>query len=110
MHVLQSETMLRAPSKTCGRDADRKRTRRAEAILCRKSPPHHTGIARARVAKYSQGYGTDGGCTCGTHAINDVAREAEGHQLGCVEEAALLKRHAKVDVHHLRGRTLTSST
>ena len=39
--------------------------------------------------------------TCGAHAVDDVAREPEGHQLGRVQEAALLEGHAQVYVHHL---------
>ena len=41
------------------------------------------------------------GHTCSAHAIHDVAGEAEGHQLRCVQEAALLKGYPQVDVHHL---------
>lgn len=41
------------------------------------------------------------GGTCGSHAINNVAGETEGHQLGCVQEAPLLESHPQVDVHHL---------
>lgn len=39
--------------------------------------------------------------TCGSHAIDNVAGEAEGHQLRSVQEAALLKGHPKINVHNL---------
>lgn len=42
-----------------------------------------------------------GARTGGAHAVDEVGREAEGHQLGRVQEAPLLKRDAQVDVHHL---------
>ena len=38
---------------------------------------------------------------CGSHAIDDVTRQPEGHQLRCDEEPALLKGDAQVDVDHL---------
>ena len=39
--------------------------------------------------------------TCCAHAIHYVACEAEVHQLWGVQEAALLKGHPQVNVHHL---------
>ncbi len=41
--------------------------------------------------------------TCGAHSVHDVAGEAEGHQLGRVQEPALLKRHPQINVHHLHA-------
>lgn len=41
--------------------------------------------------------------TCCAHAVHYVGGEAEGHQLWCVQEAALLEGHPQVNVHHLRG-------
>ena len=39
---------------------------------------------------------------CGSHAVDDVTRQPERHQLRRVEEPALLKGDAQVDVHDLR--------